>query len=129
MTDGLREKVRAALALVERDWMQGDNLAVTLCSEIETRLDADTDPGTDTGWAEEVSEEYDATLNAMADAIMALVQPVVTEDDVERAVDVFETEVRKEQHYDPLNAGVTNLAIFRKVLTAALPQDSASSSD
>ena len=51
----------------------------------------------------------------------AKLDALVTQDDVERAVDVFETEVRKEQHYDPLNAGVTNLAIFRKVLAAALP--------
>lgn len=46
---------------------------------------------------------------------------VVTGDAVECAVDTFESEVLKEQDYNPLHAGVTNAVIMHKVLTAALP--------
>lgn len=57
-----------------------------------------------------------------AKRITSAVEPscVVTGDAVERAVDTFESEVRKEQDYNPLHAGITNAVIMHKVLTAAL---------
>jgi hypothetical protein len=76
--DGVREKVRSAVALCERDWMGGDNMAVTLCTAIEGTYGPEMPPFTENGWADGVEDEFDATLNAITDAIMTLISPAVT---------------------------------------------------
>lgn len=69
--DSVREEVRRELTGFERDWMKSESFSVFLCEVIESHLELEQDPDSDTGWHEDVEAECDATLNALTDAIMS----------------------------------------------------------